>query len=208
MKEQNGDHMVELPGAFLRQLAELERAYLAHADPIRQSGFHGGAARWRAEREPLLDAVHADGELLDVGCANGYLLECAVQWAAGRGYRLVPYGLDQGEHLIALARQRMPQFADHFFVGNGWDWEPPRRFQYVYTLYDCVPPGYLDAYVRRLLKGVVAPGGRLIMGAYGSRSRAVPPFDIAAFLQVHGMVVAGTSSAGTPPIASFAWMNA
>lgn len=76
----------------------------------------------------------------------------------------------------------MPQFADHFFDGNGWD---------------RMPLDYLDAYVRRLLTDVVAPRGRLIIGAYGSRSRTLPPFDIA-----------GISSGGTPPIASFAWMNA
>ncbi|HEU5015224.1 MAG TPA: class I SAM-dependent methyltransferase [Roseiflexaceae bacterium] len=200
--------MHELPDVFLQQLTELERAYLDHDDPIRQSGFSGGAARWRAEREPLLDAVDNDGELLDIGCANGYLLECAVQWAAERGHRLIPYGLDQGERLIDLARQRMPHYADHFFIGNGWDWQPPRRFRYVYTLYDCVPLDYLDAYARRLLADVVAPGGRLIIGAYGSRSRGLPPFDIAAFLQAHGITVAGTSSGGTPPIAAFAWVDA
>ena len=200
--------MSELPDAFLQQLRELERSYLQEDDPIRQSGFGGGAARWHAEREPLLDAVSSDGDLLDIGCANGYLLECVVQWAAERGRQLVPYGLDQGERLIELARQRMPQFADHFFVGNGWDWVPPRRFQYVYTLYDCVPLDYLDAYVRRLLTDVVVPGGRLIIGAYGSRSRTLPPFDIAAFLQAHGLAVAGETTAGTPPIASFAWVDA
>ena len=32
--------------------------------------------RWEGARRLLLDAVTADGSFLDVGCANGHLLEC------------------------------------------------------------------------------------------------------------------------------------
>ncbi len=62
-----------LPPAFLHELTALDDSYLRRSDPIEQSGFHGGPARWRAEREPILDAIPTDGDLLDVGCANGYL---------------------------------------------------------------------------------------------------------------------------------------
>ena len=199
--------MTQLPADFLESLSALEEAYLQHDDPIRQSGFGGGAVRWRAEREPLLDAIDADGELLDVGCANGFLLECLVEWGAERGVRLTPYGLDVGARLIEIARQRQRQLADHFYVGNGWDWEPPRRFRYVYALYDCVPVERLAAYVRRLLIDVVADEGRLIIGAYGSNSRGIPPFEIAGFLQSQGFTIAGTSQGGEPPLTSFAWID-
>jgi hypothetical protein len=67
-----------LPEAFLRDLKALELAYLKSDDPIEQSSFGGGKERWRAEREPILEAIAASGDLLDVGCANGYLLECLV----------------------------------------------------------------------------------------------------------------------------------
>ena len=69
-----------LPRAFLQNLRTLEAAYLKEDDPIRQSGFSGGAQRWRSERGPILEAIDVDGELLDIGCANGYLLECLVRW--------------------------------------------------------------------------------------------------------------------------------
>ena len=65
----------------MRRQRALEDAYLRSDDPIRQSGFGGGAERWRAERSPILEAVDGDGDLLDIGCANGYLAECLVEWA-------------------------------------------------------------------------------------------------------------------------------
>ena len=65
---------------FLQDLWALEAAYLKEDDPIRQSGFRRGADRWRAERGPILDAIETDEDLLDIGCANGYLLERLVKW--------------------------------------------------------------------------------------------------------------------------------
>ncbi len=113
-----------LPSTFLSELRALEDVYLHHGDPAEQSGFYGGPERWRAEREPILEAIPADGELLDAGCANGYLLECLFAWGRERGVSLIPYGLDQGARLIELARRRQTHLADHFFIGNAWDWSP------------------------------------------------------------------------------------
>ena len=195
----------QLPEEFLRLVASLETSYLQSDDPIRQSGFGGGAKRWREEREPILDAVDGDGDLLDIGCANGFLLESLVAWGQERGLALIPFGLDLGERLIARARARMPRFAANFFAGNGWDWEPPRRFRYVYTLSDCVPPAYFAEYARRLLARVVAPEGRLIVGSYGSFSRQIAPADVAALLDAAGLVATGESGGGDPIMARFAW---
>ncbi len=195
----------QLPEEFLRLVSSLETSYLQSDDPIRQSGFGGGVKRWREEREPILDAVDGDGDLLDIGCANGYLLECLVAWAQERGITITPFGLDLGERLIAHARARMPHFAPNFYIGNGWDWEPPRRFRYVYTLSDCVPLAYFSEYARRLLARLVAPGGRLIVGSYGSFSRQIAPADVAALLETAGLPVAGESAGGDPIMARFAW---
>lgn len=198
--------MTELPADFLAQSSALENAYLQHDDPIRQSGFGGGAERWRAERSPILEAVVGDGDLLDIGCASGYLAECLVSWAAERGVRLTPHGIDIGPRLIAEARRRLPRYADNFQVANGWDWRPGRRFGYVYTLSDCVPPEMLAEYVERLLDRLVEPGGRLVVGSYGSRSRSMPPLPIGETLASYGHVVAGRSFGGAPPVTAFAWV--
>src|SRR5260370_37092589 len=113
-----------LPLEFVNSLADLERAYLAAPDPIRQSGFGGGPQRWRLEREPILDAVDRDGDFLDIGCANGFLLECLMRWGLERGFFLTPWGLDAGPGLVALAKQRLPHFASNFCVANAWEWRP------------------------------------------------------------------------------------
>jgi SAM-dependent methyltransferase len=200
--------MKALPDDFLRELAALPEAYLQHSDPIRQSGFGGKAERWRQEREPILDAVTRSGSFIDIGCANGYLLECLVMWGRMRRLELEPYGLDLSSDLIALARQRFPGFEDHFYIANAWGWEPPKRFDYVYTLYDNVPQTYLTEYVRQLFGNVVAAGGRLIVGAYGSRTRHKPAFDVAEFMNRAGFRVAGSRAAGAIPEARFAWIEA
>jgi hypothetical protein len=127
-----------LPEAFLQRLAVLQTLYLRESDPMRQSGFFGGAARWRAERSPILDGL-ASGDRLDIGCANGHLLECLVRWGQARGILLAPHGLDCSAGLIARARQRLPGHAADLHHGNAWDWEPPRRFAQVYSVWDCLP---------------------------------------------------------------------
>ena len=185
----------------------LEVSYLEYDDPIKQSGFGGGTERWRIEREPIIDAFYSDGDILDIGCANGYLLECLVKWARERGFRLTPYGIDIGAKLIALAQNRMPEYTENFYIGNAWDWKPPRKFKYVYSLYDCVPVQYLSEYVQELRDQTVEPGGRLIIGTYGSKSRNIPPFDISKFLLEAKFSVIGTSQGGDPPTSKFAWID-
>ena len=197
----------DLPPDFLAEVASLEDAYLSHDDPIRQSGFGGGAERWRAERGPIVEAVTGDGDFIDIGCANGYLAECLVVWAGERGIRLTPHGIDLGPRLIAEAKRRLLQFAANFHVANGWDWRPDRRFRYVYTLSDCVPQEMLREYAGRLLDRLVEPGGRLIVGSYGSRSRATPALPIGETLASYGYAVAGQTTGGQPPVTAFAWID-
>ena len=197
-----------LPPEFVERMREFESAYLSTDDPIRQSGFLGGPERWQLERELILDAVDEDGDLIDVGCANGYLLECLVRWAGERGLRLVPYGVDIGPKLIELARQRLPQYADHLWVGNAWEWRPSRRFRYVYSLYYCVPDEFLRQYVERLLAHYVEEKGTLILGAYGSYSRNEPARDLARDLAGWGFKVAGSSARGELPAARVVWIRA
>jgi SAM-dependent methyltransferase len=202
-----GIDRVGLPRDHLELIRSLEESYLKHDDPMLQSGFGGGPLRWRSERSPILDAVYADGDFLDVGCANGYLLECLLGWGMERGFNLIPHGVDIGPGLIEIAKSRLPQFAENFHVGNGWEWSPPRLYRYVYTVHDCVPVDYLPAYVRRLLNDVVEPGGRLIVGAYGSRSQGRPAFDVVAFLRSLGYHLAGSAEGGEPPLTRFGWID-
>ena len=124
-----------------------------------------------------------------------------------RHFELEPYGLDASSELIALARQRFSGFEDHFYIANAWRWEPSRRFEFVYTLYDNVPLNYLAEYIRQLLGNVVAADGRLIVGSYGSRTRREPAFGVGEFMKNAGFSVAGSVSVGAVPEARFAWIQ-
>ena len=198
----------ELPADFLVGLDRLAESYLRSDDPILQSGFGGGPERWRAEREPILDAVPGDGSFLDLGCANGFLLECLLVWGRERGRALVPFGLDRSAPLVALARARLPAFASHLFVGNAWAWRPPRRFTYVYSLADAVPATHLGAHLRRVYDDFLEPRGRLIVGSYGSRSRGIAALDLVPLLASFGLRASGSTAGGAGDVARFAWVDA
>jgi hypothetical protein len=95
--------------------AIFDAAYLEGDTPRAQSGFGGDAARWEAGRRPIAEAIDCDGSFLDIGCANGHLVESIVHWSP---HRIEPYGLDFAPAVAELARQRLPQWADRIFVGN------------------------------------------------------------------------------------------
>ena len=141
-------------------------AYLAGETPWEQSGKSGDLASWERGRRPILAAVDGDGTFLDVGCANGFLMESVHAWGAEVGRQIEPYGLDISPELAELARRRLPRWAGRIFLGNAREWIPPRRFDYVRTGLDYVPPPRRRELVEHLLEHVVGPGGRLIVGVY------------------------------------------
>ncbi|UCH42549.1 MAG: hypothetical protein JSW16_06995, partial [Dehalococcoidales bacterium] len=116
---------------FLSLQKELEEAYLQHDEPWKQSGFSGPEERWVKCRKPIADCIEKSGSFLDIGCANGYLLECIIKWTAERNLSITPYGLDLSEKLTELAKQRLPEYRQNIFTGNGWLWDNPVRFDYV-----------------------------------------------------------------------------
>jgi SAM-dependent methyltransferase len=152
---------------------ELETAYLQHDEPWAQSGFSGPEERWVACRKPIADAIEKSGSFLDIGCANGYLLECVLKWTAERGLNVIPYGIDLSEKLIRLARQRLPKFQDNIFVGNGWTWQNPVRFDYVRTEIVYVPEELQRKYLERIIDSYLTDDGELLLAEYRSRKTPV-----------------------------------
>lgn len=147
----------------------LEETYLPATTPQGQSGSSGGADHWEGRRRVIAEAIHRDGTFLDVGCANGLLMETLPVWAAARGFQIEPHGLDISSKLADLARKRLPAWADRIHVGNAVTWEPPRRYDFVRTELVYVPSGREPVLIAHLLEHVVAPGGRLILCAYRPR---------------------------------------
>lgn len=158
-------------------------AYLAAETPWGQSGKSGTADDWEWSRSHVADAVNRDGSFLDVGCANGYLMECIPRWSA---FHVEPYGLDLSAELAALARSRLPSWADRIFVGNALTWEAPQLFTYVRTGLEYVPPGRRRELVVRLLGSCE----RLIVGVFNEHETERTTEDE---LVSWGITVAGRS---------------
>lgn len=147
----------------------LETAYIAASTPWQQSGKNGTFEDWIRLRIANIAPVQRSGTYLDIGCANGYLLECLVAWARLKGIEITPYGLDYSASLTALAQHRLQSYASNIYVGNAWNWIPPQRFDYVRTELDYVPRNYRKQFVERLLTEFITEKGRLIVSQYRSR---------------------------------------
>ena len=163
---------------YADNLRLIEPAYLRGATPWEGSGLGGDAARWRAHREPIVDGIHRDGTFLDLGCANGLLMESVHSWAAERGLAVEPYGVDIAPRLVDLARRRLPQWANRIEVGNAIDYRAPdnRRFTFVHTLLDSVPVHRRGDLIRHT-RTLVEPAGRLLVSHYpaeGGTDRTAP----------------------------------
>jgi SAM-dependent methyltransferase len=141
----------------------LEDAYVACDEPWAQSGMSGPVERWTSLRKPIADCIDRSGTFLDIGCANGYLLECIMEWIRDRDLSIVPYGLDISDRLLKMASSRLLEFRDNLYLGNGFYWEPPSRFDYVRTELVYVPAEFEHAYIQRLRRVFLNPDGRLLI---------------------------------------------
>ena len=126
----------------------------------------GSESRWGALRKPVADCIDKFGSFLDIGCANGYLLECCLNWTAGKGIQIDPYGLDISDQLIELAKLRLPQYAGHFFTGNALEWLPPIKFDFVRTELVYVPAEQEKPYLDFILQTHLNQGGKLLVANY------------------------------------------
>jgi 2-polyprenyl-3-methyl-5-hydroxy-6-metoxy-1,4-benzoquinol methylase len=185
----------EMEKWFEAMRRDFARSYLGSENPWRQSGWGSTPERWRLAREVILSAVEYSGAFLDVGCANGLLLECLMAWAKERDIAIEPHGIDLVPELIELARERLPAYAANFAAANAFTWKSSRRYDYVHLLLESAPPLHHREYLRRFFDTSVAPGGRLIVSNYGSRSKNELPIDVAGYLGELGFEVAGSAAA-------------
>jgi 2-polyprenyl-3-methyl-5-hydroxy-6-metoxy-1,4-benzoquinol methylase len=108
--------------------------YLAADTPQGGSGSSRGTIGWERARSLLVATVEPGQMFLDVGCANGLLMESIARWAG-----IEPYGLELSPELAKLARRRLPQWANRIWVGNAIEWSPEGRFDVVRTGLEYVP---------------------------------------------------------------------
>jgi len=165
-------------------------AYL-HADTVQGgSGHTGSADDWTWSRGVVGEALHRSGTFLDVGCANGLLMESVERWGAAAGHSIEAHGLDIAPELAAHALQRVPAFVGRIHVGNALGWRPPRRYDFVRTALDYVPRPKRRALIAWLLDEVVAEGGRLIVGKH---NETIGSHELADDLQRWGLRVTGAA---------------
>lgn len=186
----------------------LEAAYLRATTPQGGSGFGGSSEEWRLSRQHIVQGIDRDGTFLDIGCANGYLMECVVAWAAERGYAIEPHGLELAPHLVELARARLPEWADRIWQGSAIEWShlDEVRFDFVHALLDFVRPNRRAEMIRHLRDAVVAPGGRLLVSHYIDPTVSSDP-RASVILQSLGFEVSGESVPEHPRQAPTAWID-
>jgi SAM-dependent methyltransferase len=125
---------------------------------------------WEDARSFIAGAIHRSGTILDIGCANGFLLRSLQEWS---NHALEPFGMDASKSRIRDTAAFFPdrsrqftnlpieQFSDlsrslpdsyDFLYWNVWDdylFDTPDRADLLKMAFDRV-----------------AEGGRLIMGFY------------------------------------------
>ena len=139
--------------------------YLSKDNPRGQSGHGGDEYHYAFAQMPVLEAIYKNGTFCDVGCANGHLMEMVHKWAAALGFDLQMFGVDISEGLIELAKKRLPQWYERFFIGNAFYWKPEQKFDYIHTSAK-VPEDDKHMYYEHLMENYLADGGRMIIGPY------------------------------------------
>lgn len=168
-------------------------SYMQSSTPWGQSGFSGPEERWCACRRPVADCLTQSGRFLDIGCANGYLLECVLKWTRERRLTIVPYGIDIVDDLVRMAKKRLARYAQNIELADAFRWKPATRFDYVRTEFLYVPPGYEGPFVDRILSEFLTDGGSLLIAEYRSTGNPEAPW-LSDLLKEMGFVVSEAKS--------------
>ena len=160
-KEINKDEWYELNNLYFTKL------YLSSDNPRGQSGHGGDEYHYIFSHLPIMEAIYKNGTFLDVGCANGYLMEMIHKWGLGIGFKLEMYGVEISEGLLKLAKERLPKWNDRFIQGNVNYWKPVKKFDYIHVGgLGHVPEEDKPKYFLHLLENYIADEGRMILGPY------------------------------------------
>ncbi|WP_240419470.1 methyltransferase domain-containing protein [Paenibacillus periandrae] len=142
--------------------------YLSADNPRSQSGHGGDEQHYFHNHFMLLDIITKSGSFIDVGYANGYLIESLNKWLNGINTLQVDfYGLDISHELIHLAKKRLPNWKDKLYTGNAFKWIPENKFDFVCVKeLGYVPQKMEESFFEHLFNNYVAEEGRLILGPY------------------------------------------
>lgn len=161
----------------MQTLAALFSDSSTERELLEGSHFYGANfAIWQAQRRLIAEALPQPGTLLDIGCANGLLLQCLLEWSP---HRIVPYGIDPDQGRLEQAQTLLPEYASHFAPISLGQMDQllalglPHQFDFVYWNvwddfnfdHDLARP-YLDGALKATRK-------RLLLGFYGPSLEAI-----------------------------------
>ena len=87
------------------------------------------------------------------------------KWATAIGFDLQVFGVDISEGLIDLAKNRLPQWREHFFICNSFLWKPELKFDYIHVGgLGQVPEDDERMFFEHLMENYLVDGGRMILG--------------------------------------------
>lgn len=141
------------------------------------SHVKGGFEDWELGRRFLAKSIDRDGRILDIGCANGFLLRCFQEWS---GKKLEPYGIDVNENMIKQARELFPDKQNHFSLNEEAKkqmetGEFPKEFDLVFwNVWDDLD--FASDKGRNMLEATLAitsVGGRAILGFYDKKEKDI-----------------------------------
>jgi len=141
------------------------KMYLSSDNPRAQGGHSGDELHYIYSQLPTIEAIYKNGTFCDIGCATGHLMEMLYKWGNAIGFDLQMYGLDFSEEMIEVAKKRLPEWHDRFFVGNAFYWNPEHKFNYILVCAQ-VPADDKRKFYKQLLENYLADGGRMIIAPY------------------------------------------
>ena len=158
-KEINKNEWHEINSIYFTSL------YLSTDNPRAQSGHGGDEFHYTFAHLPIMEAIYKNGTFLDIGCANGYLMEMLYKWGNAIGFDLQMYGVEISEGLLELAKNRLPQWHDRFYLGNAFYWKPEHKFDYIIECAE-IPEDDKRNYYEHLMENYLVDGGRMIIRPY------------------------------------------
>jgi SAM-dependent methyltransferase len=143
---------------------DLEESYLKkYTEPWKQAGFLSTEEAWMAARKPIADCLQKSGTFLDIGCANGFLIESILNWTS---HDITPYGIDLSAKLIEAAKTRLPKYSNNLFVGSAPYWTNPVKFDYARTDLGYAMEEFQEQYLHKLFTNYLVEGGHLLVTEY------------------------------------------
>lgn len=153
---------------------------------------------WERARKFIANALHKDGTVLDIGCANGFLSKSLESWS---NHKHTSYGIDIVSEDIEKAQKLFPNTPDHFkeYSFKEYISQSPDGFPATFDFIYCC--GFDGCYITKddldTLLGRIPPHGRLLLGLYPEREKAdgtgKEPVDHVAIniakLKAHGFAI-------------------